>query len=196
MQDIWSYVDSERRQPTPPNMECVDSVLHERALQKWQRGKDDSILCLMDNLKCLFFVNHNLPRLIARGTYEKCLISAFIGTRTNNGNWTQKDLEYFFSLANRRKLLMAGDKLPDGDEFILYRGVAGIGNKRRIRGISWTSDLERAKWFANRWKEFLPNPAVYMIKVKRDQILAYCNDRNENEFLIIPKPHMKIQQVV
>jgi hypothetical protein len=173
----------------------VDAVFLEDATKCWKRGKDDNILWFMSNEIRLHFVADNMHRLIARGTYEKCLLSAYMGTRTNNSNWRKKDLEMLFLLANRQKLLNLGDKLPDGNEFILYRGVSGKGSKRRIRGISWTSDLDKAKWFANRCAKYFPNPAVYSINAKRNQILAYLNSRKENEFLIIPKPNMKILQV-
>ncbi len=196
LQIIWSIADVERRQPTPPDLSCVEDFFLEDALKKWKRGREDYILdVMMSNEVELKFVADNMHRLIARGTYEKCLLSAYMGTRTNHSHWSKNYLEMLFLAANRQKLLMAGDKLPDGDEFILYRGVSGTGNKRRIRGISWTSDLDRAKWFANRMADILPNPAVYTIKAKRDHVLAYINDRNENEFLIIPEPSMKIRQI-
>lgn len=194
---IWSAADLERKQPTPPDLSCVDGFFIEDALKKWERGREDYILAvMMSNEIELNFVVDNMHRLIARGTYEKCLLSAYISTRTNHSHWHKKNLEMLFMLANKQKLLMAGNKLPDSNEFILYRGVSGTGHKRRIRGISWTSDIDRAKWFANRMAELFGNPGCYNINVKRNHILAYCNERNENEFLIIPKPHMKILQVL
>ena len=42
----------------------------------------------------------------------------------------------------------AHQMLPDIID--IYRGV---GNKSNPNGISWTTNFEMAKWFANRWNK-------------------------------------------
>jgi hypothetical protein len=66
----------------------------------------------------------------------------------------------------------------------VYRGVAGYGEHRRVRGISWTGDLERAKWFAARWD--LHDPAVYTVTVSKSTLLSYLDQRKEDEYLLWP----------
>jgi hypothetical protein len=88
-------------------------------------------------------------------------------------------------LADRAKFLAAGDELPGPGPFTVYRGVAGCGKARRIRGLSWTLSLQRAAWFANRFR--LADPAVYRLTADDAQVLAYLNTRyrNEEELLIL-----------
>jgi hypothetical protein len=66
----------------------------------------------------------------------------------------------------------------------VYRGVAGYGEHRRVGGISWTGDLERAKWFAARWD--LHDPAVYTVTVSKSTLLSYLDQRKEDEYLLWP----------
>jgi hypothetical protein len=97
---------------------------------------------------------------------------------------------YLFFRLDPLKLMDAGDTLPDGDSFNVYRGVAGTGAKRRVRGYSWTGDVAIATMFAElrAHRYGLPNPAVFRATVRRQDILAYVNEsgRNEQEFLIRP----------
>ena len=83
---------------------------------------------------------------------------------------------------NREKFLAAGDPLPNSIP-TLYRGVAGIPKYRHVRGISWTSDVEMAKWFATRFG--LVKPAVYYIE-NIDPSLVWAHDNDaESEYLVM-----------
>ncbi len=95
-------------------------------------------------------------------------------------------------LADRKKLRNAGDALPGNGPFTLYRGVAGVGRARHVRGLSWTASLPDAKWFATRYAlgfqspfACLENPAVYRVVVPADDVLAYLTDREEQEFIVL-----------
>lgn len=66
-------------------------------------------------------------------------------------------------------------ELPDG-EFTIYRG----GTKE---GFSWTTDLEQAKWFANRWRD---NHPVWKATVTKRDIIGYCDGRGEKEIIVNP----------
>ena len=76
-------------------------------------------------------------------------------------------------------------KASSRDGVILYRGVAFDGQPN---GLSWTTDLKKAQWFANRWYEASKgksNPKVYEITVKNsDSILAYFGGRGESEVIL------------
>ena len=48
----------------------------------------------------------------------------------------------------------------DKDEYEAYQMLPdiidiyrGVGNKSNPNGISWTTNFEMAKWFANRWNK-------------------------------------------
>ena len=64
----------------------------------------------------------------------------------------------------------AADKqiLMDKDEYEAYQMLPntvdiyrGIASKSNLNGISWTTNFETAKWFANRW-----NKNGYVVKAK------------------------------
>lgn len=67
-------------------------------------------------------------------------------------------------------------ELPD--EITVYRGVNSVG---RILSLSWTTDLETAKWFAKRWTK---DGKVCKGKIKKEYVLAYFLGRGESEVII------------
>ena len=82
-----------------------------------------------------------------RGVYEAVLLYAFMATSLNNRSWSTAELVDMFRRADPIKLRAAGDPLPGAGPFTVYRGVAGRGPARRVRGLSWTDDVEKAAWF-------------------------------------------------
>jgi hypothetical protein len=70
--------------------------------------------------------------------------------------------------------------LFESDIITIYRGEAGKSTPY-TKAYSWTTDLEVAKWFANR---FDADGIVYQGKVKVNYILDY-NDNNESEVLVL-----------
>ena len=58
--------------------------------------------------------------------------------------------------------------------------------------MSWTDSKEKAEWFAHQYYAIrfgLPDPAVYILTVSKDDILFYTKDRNESEFVLrLPLP--------
>ena len=148
-----------------------------------ERDDPEEILGLLDNQWELAFVADNIEWLQALGKYETCLVEAYTGTRTNNTHWPVPVLKLLFGYADRGRLLAAGEPLPPGDTFTLYRGVAGDGSMRRPSGPSWTSNLDVAKWFALRVPH-LADPAIYSANVRRDDVLFYSNERGEDDFVL------------
>lgn len=70
------------------------------------------------------------------------------------------------------------DKALDGS-IVVYRG---INSKNREDGLSYTLDLDTAKFFANRWSNG-EKGTVRKYKVKIDDVVAYIDSRNEYEVL-------------
>lgn len=141
------------------------------------------------------YVGENMVELKEAGLYEEYLLQAYTGATTNFARWEQWILNWLFERADRDKLLKAGDPLPGPGPFTLYRGVAGHGAFRKVRGISWTEDFEKALWFAQRFKIILDKPMVYETVVQREQILAYSNSRGEKEFLCLLPSNQKLRRV-
>lgn len=141
----------------------------------------------------LAFVADNFPALQRRGIYEATLLDAYISNDCNNHGFSLNLLEDLFRMADKEKLRACGDELPEGEWFTIYRGVAGPRHTRRVRAFSWTLDLEKARWFAARL--YLADPAVYMARVRRGEVLAYYDQRQEKEVICRPRSCKLLENV-
>lgn len=65
------------------------------------------------------------------------------------------------------------------EDITVYRGYAPEGTKY---GMSFTLSLEQATWFATRWKA---QGMVFRKQIKKDDVFAYINSRNEQEIIIL-----------
>jgi hypothetical protein len=74
------------------------------------------------------------------------------------------------------------DDLPDSKTFTIHRGAQEDLNED---GLSWTLDLERAQWFSNRFGHD-EGGIVITRTVQRREIIAYINDRSEQEVVVMP----------
>jgi hypothetical protein len=70
------------------------------------------------------------------------------------------------------------EQLPE--TFTIYRGVA-VG--RNPKGLSWTQNLETAKWFAHRFDQKDKKGYIQIGTAKKENVLAYFNTRNEDEIV-------------
>ncbi len=134
----------------------------------------------------LDIVLDNWQVLRKAGLLEEAFIEAWSTQKHGSHNWTMPFCNEVFALLDRTALLKAADPLPTGESFTVYRGVAGIGSKRRVYGYSWSNDVEIARLFAR--LRGLPKPAVFRATIQREHVLAYIDTcgRNEKEFLLMP----------
>jgi hypothetical protein len=72
------------------------------------------------------------------------------------------------------------EKFRGRDSITIYRG-SGDGIRE---GYSWTTSLETATWFANR---FGKEGSIYRGKIACDNVFDYFPNRNEEEVLVNPK---------
>jgi hypothetical protein len=177
-------------------LDPIPEGLRARATKSFEEGDALGFLCKATNEKGLDLVWWNRVAMIKRGIFEAALLVAFCGTRTNNHGWPEVSLKTMFDLADRTRLRAAGGPLPGPGPFTLYRGVAGRGRARRVRSFSWTSDFERAAWFARRFAPLFHDPAVYRATVYEDDVLAYANERNEQEFIVLLPSSVKPVRVL
>lgn len=67
------------------------------------------------------------------------------------------------------------------DEIQIYRGV---GTKSNPKGFSWTANLEKAEWFAERFSVLGGDGYVVTATVKKEDVLAYFSRRDEDEYIV------------
>ena len=167
----------------------------ERAQAALQAGDAGGLLLLESNERGLELVNLNRHALQSRDIYEGCLVVALTATRTNNHR-AYPLIRKLLTHADRKRLRAAGDPIPTPGPFTIYRGVAGKGAARRVRGYSWTTDLERAQWFANRAALFgLADPAVMRATVPTRHVLFCSNERGEAEFFVDLPATVKVERL-
>jgi hypothetical protein len=65
----------------------------------------------------------------------------------------------------------------------VYRGVRSTKYKK---GMSWTTDLEKAEWFAKRFPQKGRRPVVVEGWIHRSEVLAHFLGRGENEIVAFP----------
>lgn len=66
------------------------------------------------------------------------------------------------------------------DEVTIYRGIT-CSRSNQIKGLSWTRNIETARYFANRFRQ---GGSVYRAKIKKEHVLAYFTDRSESEVVV------------
>ncbi len=207
-QEMVAKVEKARQKiPALEKASGLDLTLHhpllaEDAVKDFEAGNVGGFLCKAENGNQfhLEIVQANYGPLQKRGLYEEALLDAWVGCRVNWHGYDLDDLLEMFEDTDRDKLRALGDPLPGPGPFTLYRGAGGREPERRVSGLSWTSDLVKARWFARRAGLFgLADPAVYRVRVKADDVLVYLHEgergRKESEFILYPPPRHTIRRV-
>jgi hypothetical protein len=69
------------------------------------------------------------------------------------------------------------------DTITVYRGVS---REDAIDGLSWTTDKQKALWFARRLNTKESTPMLAKGKVSKQDVLAHFLGRNESEVVVLP----------
>jgi hypothetical protein len=85
-----------------------------------------------------------------------------------------------------------GHSLPHAGSFQLYRGVAGVNQHRRIRGLAWTDSFERACWYAQRFGDEFADPGVYLASVAESAIYHYQPTVYGGEYIAWPGRYRRL----
>jgi hypothetical protein len=87
-----------------------------------------------------------------------------------------------------RQAMMDEDELEElaamPEILTVYRGFE---LKSAQRGLSWTTNRDKAVWFAKRLREPRQKSLVAQATVQKKDVLAYFNGRNENEVVVLPR---------
>ena len=97
-----------------------------------------------------------------------------------------------FKRANKDYLMSEKDKqvyddMPD--TITIYRGVR---DGARVKALSWTTDIDTAIWFAQRWSD---EGTVYSAEISKSDVLAYFGGRGEYEVVVDFRKLNKIEEV-
>ena len=120
---------------------------------------------------------------IPKKCYNECLRDVWISTEFPNAD---KNVSVDNSLTlfknTDKKLLMDKSELLKlktlSDEVTIYRGTHKRNN---YKALSWTDDYNSALWFAKRFDD---NGYILQATIKKEDIVAIFNSRNENELII------------
>lgn len=199
----WLYtgLPLPRRDALPPKMDdaiSMDSVI-ERKVEAWNRYIDSgdiatAVTVLVERpfrlYKFLDWVN-TAGDTIDPATFVETVRDLWIDSEFPHVNyhvwrglWRKvfdsahhHDI-YTISELNQREML--------DEPFTIYRGVAVNEDPP---GLSWTTDRDRAEWFARRWQGMGGgSPRVYSREVDIMQVVGPLHQRGEAEFILL-RPH-------
>lgn len=165
----------------------VPMPLRRNARKEFKDGDAVAFVGMAPSQAAMTLVLENAYPLLKRGILEKAFMAGYVAGRVASlALLNDTDMKFLLDLCDKKKLLEAGDPLPRAEKFVLYRGVADANDAKAIRRWSWTSSQRRAWRFAEDASEThkTANPAVFRLEVKRKQILAYTNQRQEQEFIV------------
>ena len=165
-------------------LDLIPLNLRDKARESLKDGDWEGFFICASNTDFLFLLFKNVQAFKNLSIYEPALLHALTITRTNNSECPTSSLRTMIAIADLSRLRAAGDPLLSPGPFTVYRGVAGRGRQRRVYGLSWTSSVHVAAWFAHRSGLLLPDPSVFQLTVDERQVLAYNNSREEQEFLV------------
>jgi hypothetical protein len=98
-----------------------------------------------------------------------------------------------FSMSDPVKLFALGTPIPFTTATVYRISITG-GEK----SLSWTCNREIIKGFEQRWYEQkIGNGRIYTMDVKKENILIYLTDRNEDEVILNPQclPGAKVREL-
>lgn len=156
-----------------------------------KKRKVEAMFLHMDSHSVLGYVLDHPGEFEKLGLFEVAFVLAWSRTSRSNYLFDVRSLEVVLTnFCDWAELRAAGDRLPEGETFTVYRGVSGRGRFRRVRGMAWTASLDTACWFAMRYAKEdsrFADPAVYRATVCEDEVFFYTNERHEREFVCRPK---------
>lgn len=168
----------------------VEQVLVCRAILKRDAG--EFLFSSGDSVYMLGLVRDNATALKKLGMLEASIVGGWTAAKGTNAGFNAIEIARILDGCDRDKLQeVTGQPMPDGDRFTLYRGVAGTGKWRRIRGLAWTDSLDIACWFASRFAH-LGDPAIMTASVPKSGVYFYTDERSEREYVTHPKRYKRM----
>lgn len=149
------------------------------------KGKLETIFCYMSKKYQLAFLKYAKPYM-SKEDFDRYLAFVWISSENPNQDATVKirTLISWFKQANKN-YLMEKDELQYYNNLPavvkVYRGIA-VGRANQ-KGLSWTCDVDKAIWFANRFNTKTQKGYLLEGNIHKEDIFAYFNGRQESEVL-------------
>lgn len=174
--------------------------LHDEEIVAFVRAiRDGEDLRWRFSERSLDFILRNYVRLAEIGQLEKSWLSTYVLTSHLQDVDFEK-LKSIFDACDRSRLQAHPLSIPiergiSTERISLFRGCAGPVH---TKGMSWTTSLDKAIYYAKWHAEFHLEPsqaaglAVYATTVDLREV--YCRlDRNEDEFIVVPDNLWRIE---
>lgn len=148
-------------------------------------GNLDTIFAYIRKPYQLSYLKH-AKSFLSKKDFDTYLAYVWISSENPNQdvNVPIRTLISWFKQANR-KYLMEPQELQYYNQLPpivkIYRGVA-VGRAQQ-EGLSWTCNYNTAAWFANRFNTANKNGYIIQGEIRKEDIFAYFNGRNEDEIL-------------
>lgn len=146
-------------------------------------GDIPSFMMVAGGHRHLAVVIDRVQELKRAGVLEKALIHGWTSHNTTHKGFQEGLLKMLWKLCDKKVvdgLRTMQVELPT----TVYRGVYGVGRKRRIKDLSWTLDPNIAAWFATRFGK--EDPRVFSTVVDAENFLFATDERNEKEVVMVP----------
>ena len=184
--------------------EIINITESTQNLQRWREyiskkidRADDviAVYIMLNKTYGLTFLKYAKQYLSAKDLSE-ILADAWIRSENPNmdANVTKSELAAMFEQADKAALMTDEERkrLSAMDDIItIYRGITPY-NAKNVRALSWTTDIKKAEWFANRFGQ---SGTVYKTQISKAKVLAYFTSRGESEIIVNPKEIKNLQAI-
>jgi hypothetical protein len=175
------YLDKEKEMVTPRlKLKGILPTLWLQARRYANAGEVGGFFGSAESGTSMYLLSRNWWWFKQRNLHIKALLMAWSNQKVAY-QW-EVAMRYFLSDCDRADLLRCSDPFPEGDSYTLYRGVQNLAHRKsNPLGLSWTTSLDVAKWFAGQ------DGTVYMVTVKREDVYARIHEsgRGEHEMLVL-----------
>lgn len=138
-----------------------------------------------------------IEKYLSKEDFAELLADAWVSSENPNQdvNVDIPTLTKWFKRADKRLLMVEEDYEVYNNlesEIKIYRGVA-VG--RNPKGLSWTMNYGKATWFANRFNTGTKKGYIQEATIKKENVLAYFNTRDEEEIVANIKDMTGIKRI-
>lgn len=173
----------------------------EKARKQWKININNAkdvfqVYAFMRKSYRLTFLRH-IEMYLSEKDFSELLADAWVSSENPNQdvNVNIATLTKWFKRANKRLLMVEEDYEVYNNlepEIKVYRGVA-VG--RNPKGLSWTMNYDKAAWFANRFNTSDKKGYIQEATIKKENVLAYFNTRDEEEIVANIKDMTDIKRI-